>query len=121
MAVEQVSVGYATRHGREAHRGDPILSDHEALEFLAALRRDRQRCHSLNSGPRLLREAVEAGLADPTDLEPFIARMAALRDRGLADWTPARHDPLGDDLAHAAEFHVTAKGRDRLEATHGRR
>ena len=95
------------------------LTDDDVLAFLFDLRVDRRKCHGLNCGPNLLREATERGLVEPDDVEPFVAQMIELRDGGLAGWTPARHDSRGDDLLHAAEFHLTVRGWSRLQATGG--
>jgi hypothetical protein len=118
MAVERVSSGNeAAAHERgPGSPDDYALTDDDVLAFLFDLRVDRQRCHNLNSGVRLVREAAETGLVEPDDVEPFVAQMIELRDGGLAGWTPATHDSRGDDLLHAAEFHLTPQGRSRLRA-----
>lgn len=94
-----------------APAGDPLLS------FLDGLRLDRHRCRNLNSGRNLLLEAADAGLLAPGELDRFVARMVALRKEGLVGWADGRHDALGDDLPHAAEFHLTEQGRRLLAAS----
>lgn len=96
---------------------DYSLTNADVLAFLFDLRVDRRRCHSLNSGPRLVSEAIETGLIEPNDFEPLIVEMVELRYSGLVDWTPGRHDVRGDDVLHAAEFHLTRRGRHRVRAT----
>ena len=100
---------------------DQTPSGDQVLEFLQDLRFDRRRCRNLNSGRNLLLEAAEAGLVEPGELDLFVARMSQLHEAGLVGWTSARHDLQGDDLPHAAEFHVTEQGRHRLAATDDRR
>jgi hypothetical protein len=121
MAAERVSNGYeALMHQRESvSQDDCALTDDDVLAFLFDLRVDRRRCYSLNNGRKLLEEAAETGLVEEDGFEPFIEQMIELRDSGLADWTPAPHDRMGDDLQHAAEFHLTARGRSRLRAVGG--
>jgi hypothetical protein len=111
------------RRGFDRRRSGSSLafppSEVEVLAFLADLRVDRSRCHALSSGPRLFHEAADAGLVGEDEVELFVAQLVGLRDHGLADWTPARGDVRGDDVVHAAEFHVTLEGRRRLEALSG--
>jgi hypothetical protein len=103
----------------EARVGDPVQepTGRDVLGFLDRLRLDPRRVRNLNSGRNLLLEAAKAGLIEPRETDGFSACLVALRRAGLADWTCARNDVRGDDLAHAAEFHVTARGRNRLAAT----
>ncbi len=121
MAVERVSNGYETpKHQRQSgSHEDFALTDDDVLAFLSDLRTDRRRCYSLNNGRKLLEEAAETGLVEEDGFEPFIEQAIELRDSGLADWTPAPHDRMGDDLQHAAEFHLTARGQRRLRAVGG--
>jgi hypothetical protein len=44
-----------------------------------------------------------------------------LRRAGLVDWRCAPGDIRGDDLPHAAEFHLTSRGRDSLTDSGGSR
>jgi hypothetical protein len=112
MGVEGVSNdGATTTDQGAASYDDYSLTDADVLAFLSSLSVDRQRCHSLNSGPRLVSEAIETGLVEPDDVEPLISGMVELREHGLVGWTPAHHDTRGDDVLHAAEFHLTKWGR----------
>jgi hypothetical protein len=120
MAVERFSDGFGTpalqrKSGSRQERGP---TDREVLTFLRELRLDRLRCYSLNSGRRLLREVAASGLVG-SEVKPFINQMLELRSSGLADWTPASDDVWGDDLLHAAEFHLTAQGQSRLRELGG--
>ncbi len=110
----------ATRVRSSAGDDAPALTGEQVLWFLHGLRHDRKRCRNLNSGHNLLLEATDAGLRQPGELDPFVARMVALREEGLVGWTHGRHDVLGDDLPHAAEFHLTERGRRRLLASGSR-
>ena len=103
----------------EAQVVDPVqaLTAGDVLGFLDRLRLDPRRCRNLNSGRNLLLEAAKVGLIGPKEPDVFSACLVELRRAGLADWTCARNDVRGDDLSHAAEFHVTARGRNRLSAT----
>ena len=92
------------------------LTSADVLAFLFELRADERRCHGLNSGPRLVDEAIEIGLVDPSEQEALFVELVELRASGLVDWEPGRHDARGDDVLHAAEFHLTAQGRRRLRA-----
>lgn len=92
----------------------PAPSGDQVLEFLHDLRFDPRRCRNLNSGRNLLLEAAEAGLVELAQLDRFVARLGELHEAGLVGWTFAPHDVNGDDLPHAAEFHVTDRGRRRL-------
>ena len=97
--------------------GTPTLGSDQVLGFLRDLRIDQRRSRSLNSGRNLLLEAAEAGLVEQGELDFFIAQMLELHRADLVGWTFARHDIEGDDLPHAAEFHLTERGRRRLAAT----
>ena len=120
MAVERFPDGFGTPalQRKSGSRKEQGLTDQEVLAFLCELRLDRRRCYSLNSGSRLLREVATSGLVG-SEVEPFINQMLELRSSGLADWTPASEDVWGDDLLHAAEFHLTAEGRSRLRQLGG--
>ena len=109
VATEVEGIGRDSSH-TAGHR----LSGGEVLIFLHGLRVDRKRCRSLNSGHNLLREAAEAGLTRAGSVEAFTREMVRLNAGGLVDWTCARHDLDGDDLRHAAEFHLTRRGRSLL-------
>jgi hypothetical protein len=123
MAVERASNGYETpvKPLESKSQDEPSLTDDDVLAFLSDLRTDRQRCHSLNYGRKLLHEAAETGLVEENRFDQFIAQMLELRANGLAGWTPATHDRDGDDLLYAAEFHLTLQGRSRLRAAEGDR
>jgi len=84
------------------------------LEFLQRLRLDRNRSRALNSGRSLLLEAAESGLVELRELDAFVGLMVELRRAGLVDWRCAPGDIRGDDLPHAAEFHLTSRGRGSL-------
>ena len=102
-----------------APTGSPALSGDQVLGFLHDLRLDGRRSRNLNSGRNLLLEAAEAGLVEQGELDLFIGQMVDLHRADLVGWTSARHDIEGDDLPHAAEFHLTERGRRRLVASDG--
>ena len=118
--TQSTGVKMAAPEQRAALTDSSALTGDQVLEFLHDLRLDRRRSSNLNSGRNLLLEAAEAGLVDPGELDAFIAQMVELHRADLVGWTYARHDVQGDELPHAAEFHVTERGRRRLAVTDGR-
>ena len=106
----------SARARRSIDDDSPVPTADQVLWFLHGLRLDRQRYRNLNSGHNLLREAAATGLVELGELDRFVARMLALQKEGLVGWAHGRHDLRGDDLPHAAEFHLTERGRRRLAA-----
>ena len=95
------------------------LTGEDVLAFLQRLRLDRNRSRALNSGRSLLLAAAESGLVALRELDAFVGLMVELRRAGLVDWRCAPGDIRGDDLPHAAEFHLTSRGRGRLSDSGG--
>ncbi len=95
------------------------LTAADVLEFLQRLSLDRDGFRTLDSGRRLLLEAVETGLVELRELDAFVGGMVELRRAGMVYWSCTPSDLQGDDLPRAAAFHLTERGRDSLAASRG--